>query len=115
MALFAGSRTSGQLESLWVRMGRGSSYAEYQSDPAIVERARDRWLHTSIPLSGDRLWTRTDTNEPDLSHVDWIEVHAGTTGTGLTFSLDDLGFARKPVAPWIPGAIPAPAKLPGTA
>ena len=115
LALFSPSRADGELESIWVRMGRGSSYVEYQSDAWAVSRAKDRWLHTSIPLSGNRHWKRVDTNEPNLSHVDWIEVHAKTTGSGLTYYLDDLGFAKEPILSRIVGAIPLSAKLPGVA
>jgi len=113
LAIFARDRQEGSLADLSIRIGRGSSYAEYRLDAARISEITGGWMHASVPLSGGDDWARTDTNQPDLAHADWIEVHAATTGSGLTLWLDDLGFSTRQELPWLPGPIPEPADLPG--
>jgi hypothetical protein len=86
------------LQSLQIRLGRGSSYFEYQPPAVLLEQAKNDWGRASIPLSGDAEWQRRETNHPDLAGIDWLEVHAATNAGQVTIWLDDLGFSPEQTA-----------------
>lgn len=95
LALSAANGGKNRLESLSVRLGRGSHYFQYRAGDEALEQARQGWLHAVIPLAGDAQWQRTVVNHPDLATIDWLEVHAGTNSRELTCWIDNLAFAEE--------------------
>jgi hypothetical protein len=93
LALWAPDPKKDRLQNVQVRLGRGSSYVEYQPPATFLDQARTGWVRVAIPLSGDANWQRRETNRPDLKTIDWMELHAATNAGQLTFWLDDLGFS----------------------
>ena len=51
---------------------------------------------------GNNLWVRTRVNDPDLDHVDWVELYASIDApqaAACSFWLDDLRFGPDPAHP----------------
>ena len=64
----------------------------------ILNNARDQWLKLRIPLAGDDFWSVTAVGSPDLTNVNYIEIHADTWDAGFTLWFDGLSF-DVPIAP----------------
>ncbi len=79
--------------SPWVRLGTDAgNYYEYRPDHELLNDALGTWVQLTIPLAGDDTWTRTTVGTPDLTDVNYIEIHADTWGSGFTLWFDDLRF-----------------------
>lgn len=73
-------------------------YVEYRPAWDLLNSALGQWLYVEIPLNGDALWTRTDVGFPDLTYVNYVEIHNDTWGCTFTLWFDDLRF-DVPLAP----------------
>jgi hypothetical protein len=88
-----------QSGSPWVRLATGpGDYYEYTPAWDILNDARGQWLKLRISLAGDDFWTATPIGSPDLTNVNFIEIHADTWDAGFTLWLDGLSF-DVPLAP----------------
>jgi hypothetical protein len=88
-----------QSGSPWLRLATsGSDYYEYTPAWDILNDARGQWLKLTIPLAGDDFWTATAVGSPDLTNVNYIEIHADTWDAGFTLWFDGLSF-DVPLAP----------------
>ena len=88
-----------QSGSPWVRLATsGSDYFLYTPAWDILNDARDQWLQLTIPLTGDDIWSVSTVGTPDLTNVNYIELHADTWGGGFTLWIDGLNF-DVPIAP----------------
>jgi hypothetical protein len=100
-----------QNHSPWIRLkDTDNNYFEYQyykngSKYDLLNDARNAWLSCSIPLYAsefeDNGWRRIASGTPDLAHMQYIEIHADTWGTGFTLWIDGLGFDPSPVCPCV--------------
>jgi hypothetical protein len=89
--------------SPWIRLldsnGNYFQYQFYQSGSGfdILNNARGKWLSLQIPLAaGDTQadgWRRTSFGTPDLAHIQALEIHADTWGSGFTLWIDGVSFA----------------------
>lgn len=76
-----------------VRLGTGyADYYEYIPSTPFLNQARDQWLYVTIPLNGDDTWARNTVGNPDLAHINYIEIHADTWDCGFTLWFDGLTF-----------------------
>lgn len=50
------------------------------------------WRGYSVPLAGNDIWTRTQTDSPDLAHVSSLEIHDDTWDCGFTIYYDGVEF-----------------------
>ena len=69
-----------------------NDYYEYRPSWDILNLARDQWLYLRVPLNGDETWTPTAVGNPDLTDVNYIEIHADTWEAGFTLWFDGLTF-----------------------
>jgi len=96
-----------QNHSPWIRLkDADNNYFEYQyyrnaSPWTILNEARDNWQSYSIPLDASEYeengWRRTVSGTPDMSHIQYIEIHADTWGNGFILWIDGLGFDPSPL------------------
>ncbi len=82
-----------------IRIGRGSSFIQYQGPPGALNAAPTNWPRLMVPLAGDTVWKRSDTGELDLAHVDWLEIRVAPEKPGCRLWLDDLRFGPDPLEP----------------
>jgi hypothetical protein len=79
--------------SPWIRLCTTvSDYVEYNPAYDLLNTARGTWLEVRIPLNGDGLWTPNVVGNPDLSEVNFIEIHSDTWDAGFTLWIDDVSF-----------------------
>ncbi len=79
--------------SPWVYLATtGNDYYLYTPAWDILNDARDQWLKLRIPLAGDDIWSVTTIGNPDLTNVNYIEIHADTWDAGFTLWFDGLSF-----------------------
>jgi hypothetical protein len=92
-----------QSGSPWIRLldadGNYFQYQYYQDgQPAdLLNEARDRWRSYLIPLDppGEATgWRRAAHGTPDLTRVQYVEIHADTWDSGFELWVDGLGFGR---------------------
>jgi hypothetical protein len=104
--VYAVNNNSGfQGPSPWIRLyTNAGGYIEYSPDHDLLNDARNQWVEIRVPLNGDDTWSRTIMGDPDLSHVNYIEIHGDTWEAGFDLWFDDLAF-DVPLAP--PGALRA--------
>lgn len=80
-------------EGPWIRLHSApGAYVELRSTNAALNAALDQWAHLAIPMAGNPDWARTEAGSPDLTNVDWIEIHADTWGMGFDMWIDGLTF-----------------------
>ncbi|MHC4067033.1 MAG: hypothetical protein ACYSUI_21360, partial [Planctomycetota bacterium] len=103
ISLFAENPNYGfQLGSPWIRLKDAeNNYFEYRYFDAgqpydLLNEARGRWQSHEIPLvarSDTRYgWRRTAHGTPDLSRIQYLEIHADTWDGGFVLWLDGVGF-----------------------
>jgi hypothetical protein len=91
------------LDNIKIRLGRGSSYFEYQ--PAKSEsdwwsqRKYNNWWPYVVPLEGSEKWQRTISGNPQFENIDWIEFHFEAMPRKFKFSIDDIKFLNDPYDP----------------
>ncbi len=95
--------------SPWLRLKDAeNNYFEYQyyrnGNPfELLNEARDTWQSYQIPLNAspatENGWRRTTTGSPDLSHMQYLEIHADTWDFGFTLWIDGIGFDPQPPCP----------------
>jgi hypothetical protein len=81
--------------------GDEKAYFEYKPKAGnllglTVPYSEGRWLFNflEIPLAGDAVWERTLVGNPDLRHIDALEIHADTWGAGFELWLDGVAFVK---------------------
>ncbi len=96
--------------SPWIRLkDADNNYFEYRyyrwyGCTDLLNEAYNRWQYWEIPLDptdteGDG-WRRTVVGTPDLSRIQYLEIHADTWGGGFTLWFDGVSFD-------VPGHTPA--------
>ena len=86
-----------QNQSPWIRIGNyDGDYMQFQASSDILNQARNQWRIYSIPLTGDTTWSRTDVGTPDLTDINYIEIHADTWGYGFKLWVDGVSFTPQP-------------------
>jgi hypothetical protein len=91
-----------QNNSPWIRLGTGpgtNDYFQWQTNQNILNLAVDNWYEMRIPLNGDLTWMRTQVGSPDLTNIDYVEIHADTWDFGFTLWFDGLTFEETPINP----------------
>jgi hypothetical protein len=82
-----------QSGSPWVRVCTDpNDYYEYTPPWDLLNLARGQWLQLRIPFNGDDTWTPTAVGNPDLTDVNYVEIHADTWDYGFTLWFDGLSF-----------------------
>jgi len=82
-----------QNNSPWIRLGSSDSdYIELRPTSELLNLARDTWLEMQVPVNGDDVWIKSEVGTPDLSHINFFEIHADTWEFGFEYSLDGLAF-----------------------
>ena len=95
--------------SPWIRLkDADNNYFEYQyyknGNPYdLLNEARDIWQSYEIPLDAspteENGWRRTTVGSPDLSHIQFVEIHADTWDSGFTLWIDGVSFDPQPPCP----------------
>ncbi len=106
--------------SPWIRLcTTESDYIELHATSDILNSARGRWVFLNVPLTGDASWSVSNVGQPDLSSINWIEIHADTWDFGFSLWIDGLTFDAEPAPPTPPPYsvtpilfIPDPASFP---
>jgi outer membrane protein assembly factor BamB len=93
--------------SPWIRLkDSDNNYFQYQyyqngNIADILNNARDTWQTCTIPLVASATenngWRRTVSGAPDLSHIQYIEIHTDTWDNGFTLWIDDVHFDPQPL------------------
>lgn len=95
--------------SPWIRLkDANNNYFEYQyyhndSPSDLLNEARDTWKSYEIPLDAspttENGWRCTTVGSPDLSHIQFVEIHADTWDHGFTVWIDGVSFDPQPPCP----------------
>ena len=86
-----------QGSSPWIRIGNyNGSYYQFQGTRDILNDSRNVWRSYSIPMTGNATWIRTQVGTPDLSDINFIEIHADTWDYGFTLYVDGVSFTPQP-------------------
>jgi len=108
-----------QNNSPWIRLHTAQNhYIELHATTEILNAAIGQWIQVNAPLAGDALWQVSTVGAPDLTNINWIEIHADTWGSGFTLWIDGLAFDAVPGPPATPYLvtpvlfIPDPASYP---
>ncbi len=67
-------------------------YFRYTPNYDFMHAAWNQWHEVIVPLNGDDTWTRTTNGTPDLSNINYVEIHGDTWGCGFTAWIDGLSF-----------------------
>jgi len=79
--------------SPWVRLHTSEyHYFDYRPNYDLLNDARNQWLYVTVPLNGDDVWSCTVVGDPDLAHINYIEIHADTWDAGFKLWFDGLTF-----------------------
>ncbi|MEN6309758.1 MAG: hypothetical protein ABFD91_18585, partial [Anaerohalosphaeraceae bacterium] len=98
---YAENNNGFQNESPWIRLkdaeGNYFEYTYYEEGNRadFLNQANYQWKQAVIPLDGpfvDFGWNRTTQGLPDMSRIQYIEIHADTWGYGFTLWVDDVRF-----------------------
>lgn len=91
-----------QNSSPWIRLkDANGNYFQYQyyvngSPYELLNQARNQWLSVEIPLDASSTvqngWRRTTLGTPDLAHINSLEIHSDTWGSGFTLWVDGVNF-----------------------
>lgn len=92
--------------SPWIRLkDADGNYFQYQyysgGNPSdLLNQARNQWRTWQIPLEAspteDNGWRRTATGAPDLTRIQYLEIHADTWDSGFTLWYDGVSFTPQP-------------------
>jgi len=86
-----------QSDTPWIRLGSPAGYFELRSSSTLLNNARNQWFEFVVPFAGNAEWYRTDFGSPDLSNIQYIELHFDTWGYGFTVWIDGLRLNPTPV------------------
>lgn len=103
-----GNSTGFQNASPWIRIGSAAGYYQYQTSGELLNLARNNWLQVDVPITGDGNWQRSVSGTPDLTDIDYIEIHADTWGCAFTLWFDGMEFTP------LEGTLPPPQNLRAT-
>lgn len=88
--------------SPWIRLSDANgNYFEYQyflggGPYDLLNETMGQWKSYQVPLDAapdmQNGWRRTAHGTPDLSNIQYLEIHADTWGYGFTLWVDGLGF-----------------------
>lgn len=82
-----------QNNSPWIRLHTTEKdYIELHATSELLNPARFGWVWLFAPLAGNSNWSRIEVGSPDLSLVNWIEIHQDTVDFGFTLWIDELRF-----------------------
>jgi hypothetical protein len=85
--------------SPWIRLGNFTGdYVELHATTEILNDCRNVWRSYSIPMAGNSTWARSESGTPDLTNINYIEIHADTWDAGFTLWVDGLSFSPQPSA-----------------
>jgi hypothetical protein len=88
-------------QGFWIDIcNDGANYAEFRPTFDLLGPATGAWVHAVVPLEGDANWGRVDWGSPDLSHAQYIEIHADTWDCSFTLWLDGMTFESRPDYSW---------------
>jgi len=80
--------------SPWIRLcENASNYFQYQPFEEILNWNNNIWKCYTIPLAGDAKWNRTQVGSPNLSDINYIEIHADTWEYGFRLWVDGFRFS----------------------
>ncbi len=89
-----------QNHSPWIRLGHfQDGYFQWTPSWDILNQALNQWREFVIPINGDATWTRSTFGSPDLSRINYLQVHADTWGAGFNLWLDGVRFDPSPQPP----------------
>ena len=84
------TREDAPLNTLTIKMGRGSSYFEYTPEPDWWAARKIRnWQTFSVLLDESAEWKKVPTGFPDEHDVAWIELHFSVK-TPISFQIDNV-------------------------
>jgi len=69
-----------------------ADYIELRPRHDFLDEARGQWVLVTVPLNGNDVWTSTPVGNPDMSNVNYIEIHGDTWECAFTMWIDDLRF-----------------------
>ena len=81
----------------WILGDTQGNYFRFWTDDQLLNDAKGRWVSVSIPLSGGGRWERTEVGSPNLSDMNYIELHADTWGDGFELWVDGLALGGLPL------------------
>ena len=91
------------------------NYFEFTPDNAVpgskllssaLRQISDGWTLFRVPLKGSNRWTVTTHGQPDLSKIDYFELHGKSRSTGFDAWIDGLKFSKAGKAPAVPKDLP---------
>ncbi|MFO0972897.1 MAG: PA14 domain-containing protein [Phycisphaerae bacterium] len=85
-----------QSETPWVRLGSANGHFELRSSSTLLNLSINQWHEFVVPFVGDSEWIRTDFGTPDLSDIEYMELHFDTWGYGFTVWIDGLTLDPRP-------------------
>ncbi len=82
-----------QNNSPWIRLGTTEQdYLELRPKFDMLNNARDNWHEFVVPVLGGENWESTRVGAPNLSNINFVEIHADTWGFGFQIWLDGFAF-----------------------
>jgi hypothetical protein len=82
-----------QNNSPWIRIGTTETdYIEFHPTSEVLNQARDSWYEFRIPVNGDETWINTQVGSPDITEINFVEIHADTWEYGFRLWIDGLAF-----------------------
>ena len=95
-----------QHNSPWIRVGNyNGDYIELHATREILNECRNVWRNYTIPFEGDSTWERSEVGTPDLTDINYIEIHADTWDNGFSLWLDGLSFSPQPEPITVPDLV----------
>jgi hypothetical protein len=79
--------------SPWIHLCTSpTDYLAYNPNHDFLNDARGQWVYVSVPLNGSATWSCTTVGSPDLSNINYIEIHGDTWDAGFRMWIDGLRF-----------------------
>lgn len=89
------NRHAFQNASPWIRLGNHKrGWFEWKPPGEVLNEAIGKWVEYVVPLAGDSGWKRSVRGSPDLSEINYFELHADTWDYGFQLWLDGVRFER---------------------
>ncbi|MBI4058149.1 Ig-like domain-containing protein, partial [Candidatus Gottesmanbacteria bacterium] len=76
---------------IYLRDNSGNAF-RYESNGEVMNQALNQWHEFVVPLTGDAAWIRTTVGSPNLSDIDYVEIHNDTWGVNFTIYFDGVNF-----------------------
>ncbi len=88
-----------QNHSPWIHIGDANGHIVLRPTSDLLNEARGQWRECIVPIAGDATWQRSVVGSPDITSINWVEIHADTWGAGFTLWFDGVGFEPTPCYP----------------